>query len=132
MYNVHQFISRKAEQDKQAIKQLKQQEYLLRHEGKDGDMFRVQKYCAWQLEEKDLRVSSKGNPVIIQELTSSKPVIIEDDHFQSWRKHRMFRDVSDENKFIGSKVFKHRPNEDMGKYYDERERREISYLASKT
>lgn len=120
MYNVHQFISRKAEQDKEAVKQLKQQEYLLRHEGKDGVMLRVQKNCACQLKKKDLRVSSKSISVCIQELTSSSPVIIEDDHFQSWRKHRMFRDVSDENKFIGSKFFKHRPNEDMGRYYDER------------
>lgn len=65
MYNVHQFISRKAEEDKEAIKQLKQQEYLLRHEGKDGDMFRVQKNCTWQLEEKDLIVSSEGISIII-------------------------------------------------------------------
>lgn len=43
----------------------------------------------------------------------------------------MFRDVEDQNKFISSKVFKHRPNEDMNKHYNERERRERSYLASK-
>ncbi len=95
MYNVHQFISRKAEEDKDAVRQLKHQEYLLRREGKTIIMLRIQEDCPWQLEEKGGGVPSEGNRITIQEITSTNPVVIEDDHFQSWRKHRLFRDVSD-------------------------------------
>lgn len=64
-------------------------------------------------------------------MSSKTPFVFEDDHFQRWRNHRVFRDIESQNKFKGEKSFKHKPNIDMDKYYSERERREIKYLANK-
>jgi hypothetical protein len=56
-------------------------------------------------------------------MNSKTPFVFEDDHYQRWRNHRIYRDIENQNKFMGDKVFKHRPNQDMDKYYDERERK---------
>ena len=56
----------------------------------------------------------------------------EDDHYKTWRYLKQFRDVEDQNKFVGFKAFQHKPNKEMDKYFTERERKEISYLAEKS
>lgn len=46
--------------------------------------------------------------------------MLEDDHYQTWRYIKQFRDVEDQKKFVGFKAFQHKPNYDMDKHFSER------------
>ena len=63
---------------------------------------------------------------------SFTPTRLEDDHYKTWRYNKQFRDVEDSTHFVGFKTFRHRPHYDMDKYYTERERKEISFIADKS
>jgi len=36
--------------------------------------------------------------------------------------NKQFRDIENPEKFLGFKTFRHKPNREIGKHYDERER----------
>ena len=55
-----------------------------------------------------------------QQSQSSTPFVFEDDHFIRWRPNKQFRDVEDSTKFVSFKSFRHKPNFEMDKYFNER------------
>jgi hypothetical protein len=66
-----------------------------------------------------------------QQIKAEKPLILEDDHHMAWRGIKPFRDVEDRTKFLDFKTFRHKPHYEMGKIFNERERKEILYLSQK-
>lgn len=116
MYNIYKY-----QEDVRAQESMRQQD---------------ENYTKWLIRHEDVkvkaadRIKEKVDNFILQE--SVNPSRVEDDHYKTWRYNKQFRDVEDSNRFVGFKSFRHKPNYDVGKYFSERERREISYLADKS
>ena len=95
-----------------------------------------QNYTKWLIRHEEVKsraaekAKEKVGEFLMQE--SVNPSHLEDDHYKTWRYNKQFRDVEDSNKFVGFKTFRHRPNYDIGKYFSERERKEMSEQADKS